>query len=180
MKIELTLPMQKAMTPEVMYRIERALQEFPELEPYTLKVGLILHSDDHGSAEARNFVIRLNTRARSGTTYFTIAHELTHLLQKPGGLGLVPYGEVQCDIYALARSALFTDDMPTYLPGLKCNKRAWVHHAAAVRELCLQAIEVRKVRRTYITWLGEAIDRYFSRPSHSQADQLALNFSKRS
>jgi hypothetical protein len=95
------------------------------------------------------------------------------------GLGLVPYGEVQCDIYALARSALFTDDMPTYLPGLKCHKRAWVHYAAAVRELCLQALEVRKVRRTYITWLSEAIDQYFSRALQSQSDQLALNFSKK-
>ena len=38
MKIELTRPMQKAMTPELMYRIERAIEEFPELEPYPLKV----------------------------------------------------------------------------------------------------------------------------------------------
>ena len=166
MKLELTRPMQKAMTPELMYRIERSLREFPELEPYTLRVGLVLNSNDHGNAEARNFVIRLNTRARSGTTYFTIAHELTHLLQKPGGLGLVPYGEVQCDIYALARSSLFTDDMPTYLPGLKCNKKAWRDHADAVRGLCKEAIEVRKLRRTYITWLREAIDQYFDGGLH--------------
>jgi hypothetical protein len=166
MKVELTRPMQKAMTPELMYRIERSLHEFPELEPYTVRVGLVLNSNDHGNAEARNFVIRLNTRARSGTTYFTIAHELTHLLQKPGGLGLVPFGEVQCDIYALARSSLFTDDMPTYLPGLKCNKKVWRDHADAVRELCKEAIEVRKVRRTYITWLREAIDQYFDRGLH--------------
>ena len=166
MKIELTRPMQKAMTPELMHRIERCLEKFPELEPYTLKVGLVLNSTDHGNAESRNFVIRLNTRARSGMTYFTIAHELTHLLQKPGGLGLVPYGEVQCDIYALARSALFTDDMPTYLPGLRCKKRDWARHAPVVRELCMQAIEVRKVRRTYITWLSQAIDQYFNDGLH--------------
>src|SRR5207245_8780477 len=91
---------------------------------------------------------------------FTIAHELTHLLQKPG-LGTVPHGEVQCDIYTLARSSLFTDDMPTYLPGLRCRKTAWIHHAAAVRDLCIQAIEVRKVTRTYIAWLNDAIDDYF-------------------
>ncbi len=163
-EIELTRPMQKHMTPILMRRIECALAEFPELEPYTLRVGIVLNSNDHGSADSRNFVIRLNTRAKSGMTYFTIAHELTHLLQKPGGLGTVPYGEVQCDIYALARSALFTDDMPTYLPGLRCKRRAWIHHSAAVRELCMQAIEIRKVRRTYITWLSQAIDQYFSGP----------------
>src|SRR5262245_35031019 len=106
-------------------------------------------------------VIRLNTRQRSGMTYFTIAHELTHLLQKPG-LGTVPNGEIQCDIFTLARSPLFMDDMPTYLPGLRCGKREWKHHAAAVRDLCLQAIEIRSFRRTYIAWLTHAIDRYFA------------------
>ena len=166
MKIELTSPMQKAMTPELMQRIERALKEFPELEPYPLTIGLVMYSDVHGNADTRNMVIRLNTRARSGMSYFTIAHELTHLLQKPG-LGTVPYGEIQCDIYALARSSLFTDDMPTYLPGLSCKKREWIHHAPAVRDLCIEAIEVRKLRRTYISWLSQAIDEYFGRRSSS-------------
>src|SRR5213592_1737668 len=111
MKIELTAPMQKVMTPQLMQRIERTLDEFPELQPHKLRIGLVMHSNVHGTADSRNMVIRLNTRARSGTSYFTIAHELTHLLQKPG-LG----GEIECDIYALARSSLFTEDMPTYLP----------------------------------------------------------------
>ncbi len=97
MKIELSPPMKKATTPDLMQRIERALREFPELGPYTVKVGLVMHSDVHGNAESRNMVIRLNTRARSGTTYFTIAHELTHLLQKPG---IVPYGEIQCEYFS--------------------------------------------------------------------------------
>ena len=164
MKIELTAPMQKVMTPELMQRIERTLDEFPELQPYTLRIGLVMHSNVHGNADSRNMLIRLNTRARSGMSYFTIAHELTHLLQKPG-LGTVPDGEIQCDIYALARSSLFTDDMPTYLPGLSCNKRDWTQHAAAVRNLCIGAIDVRKVRRTYIAWLIKAIDEYFEFPS---------------
>jgi hypothetical protein len=136
------------------------VQEFPELEASMLTVGLVMKSRVHGSADSRNGVIRLNMREKSGMTYFTIAHELTHLLQKPG-LGTVPNGEVQCDIYALARSSLFTDDLPTYLPGLRCRKREWMLHAAAVRDLCIEAIEVRKVRRTYIAWLTRAIEEYF-------------------
>jgi hypothetical protein len=162
MKIQLTAPMQKAMSLELMQRIERTLEEFPELEPYTLKVGLVMNSKVHGTADSDKMVIRLNTRTRSGMTYFTIAHEITHLLQRPG-LGTVPNGEVQCDIYTLARSSLFTDDMPTYLPGLRCGKREWIQHAAAVRELCIEAIELRKLRRRYIAWLGQAIDDYFGR-----------------
>jgi len=161
MKIELSAPMRKVMTPDLMQRIERTLEKFPELQPYTLKVGLVMHSDVHGNADSRNMLIRLNTRARSGTTYFTIAHEFTHLLQKPG-LGIVPYGEIQCDIFTLARSSLFTDDMPTYLPGLSCKKREWIHHAAAIREMCIEAIQVRTVQRTYIAWLSRAIEEYFS------------------
>src|SRR5438034_5330733 len=116
-EIQFTAPMKKAITPELTQKIERSLGYFPELQGHTVKIGLVARSNAHGYADAGNMVIRLNTREKSGTSYFTIAHELTHLLQKPG-LGIVPNGEVQCDIFALARSSLFTDDMPTYLPGL--------------------------------------------------------------
>ena len=161
MVIQLTSHMKNEMTPELFRKIQHTLEQFPELEPHTLKVGLVMNHRVHGNADARDMTIRLNTREKSGMTYFTIAHELTHLLQKPG-LGTVPNGEVQCDIYALARSPLFVDDMPTYLPGLRCKKRTWLHHATAVRDLCIQAIDIRKTRRTYIAWLSQAIDEYFS------------------
>ena len=161
MKIQLTRPMEKVMTPDLLQKIERAALEFPEFEDQVLKVGLVMNSRVHGSADSRINVIRLNTSEKSGMSYFTIAHELTHLLQKPG-LGTVPNGEVQCDIFALARSPLFTDDMPTYLPGLTCRKREWKLHAQAVREMCLEAIEIRKLRRTYIQWLTRTIEGYFT------------------
>ncbi len=45
MKIELTAPMQKVITPQVMQRIERTLDEFPELQPHTLRIGLVMHSN---------------------------------------------------------------------------------------------------------------------------------------
>ncbi|MBI4475179.1 MAG: hypothetical protein HY646_21115 [Acidobacteria bacterium] len=162
------------MTSGLFRKIEHTTLQFPELQGYTLTVGLVVNARVHGSAEAASMVIRLNTRERSGMTYFTIAHELTHLLQKPG-LGTVPNGEVQCDIFTLARSALFTDDLPTYLPGLRCGKREWRYHATAIRHLCVEAVELRKTRRTYIAWLTEAIEEYFSRapsPVFSQTQML--------
>jgi hypothetical protein len=171
MRIRLTGPMQNAITPELMQRIERTVDEFPELEPHILTVGLVVKSNVQGNADAGNMVIRLNTRHRSGMTYFTIAHEVTHLLQRPG-LGTVPNGEIQCDIFALARSSLFTDDMPTYLPGLRCGKRTWRHHASAVRDLCIEAIEIRRVRRTYIAWLNQAIGEYFDHQALDSAIRL--------
>jgi hypothetical protein len=174
MPVQLTGPMQKEMTPELMLRIDQALREFPELLDRKVTVGLVRSDNYHGNAEAQNMIIRLNTRRRSGTSYFTIGHELTHLLQSPG-LRIVPDGEVQCDIFTLARSPLFTDDMPTYL-GLPCSNSTWKHYVDGVRHLCIQAVEVRKTRRTYISWLNEALRQYFAATSY---DMLSSNSAHR-
>ena len=162
MQIQVSGPMKKEMTPAIMSRIERALQEFPEFNGQTITIGLNRATGLHGSAVAREMRIRLNPRRRAGVTYFTIGHELTHLLQKPG-LGLVPYGEEQCDIWTLARSELFLDDQPTYLCAHLWDKKNWSAHAAAVRALCVQAIEVRKTNRRYKIWLEQAIQSHIHR-----------------
>jgi hypothetical protein len=154
--IQLSGPMKREMTAELMQRIHRSLQEFPELSGHTITVGLNRSSQLHGSAEARNMTIRLNPRLKGGVAYATIGHELTHLLQKPG-LGIVPYGEEQCDIWTIARSELFLDDVPFYLCGDLWRKRTWKSHASVVRELCLEAIEIRKTNRRYKMWLEQAI-----------------------
>jgi hypothetical protein len=158
--------MEKEMTSELMHRIEHALGEFPELSDYSLTVG-VNHSDDlHGSADSRNMTIRLNPRLKGGVTYATIGHELTHLLQKPG-LGIVPYGEEQCDIWTLARSDLFLDDVPFYLCADLWKKRTWPNYAITVRSLCVQAIQVRQTNRRYKAWLEEAIHNYVNSPVSS-------------
>ena len=160
MRIELTDPMRRQITPDVRQRIERALTEFPELHSHKVTVGATRSAGLHGNADGKNRIIRLSTRRRIGVTYFTIGHELTHLLQKPG-LGLVPSGEVACDIWTLARSELFLDEMPTYLGPLDCKARAWSFHAKAVRALCIEAIQVRKTNRRYITWLQHKLREHF-------------------
>jgi hypothetical protein len=67
---------------------------------------------------------------------FTIAHELTHLLQ---ARGLVPRGERACDLWALARSPLLVDAPPGYLrvpaalrrrSALSAAESAMLHRAA--------------------------------------------------
>ncbi len=161
MRIQLTSPMKKRITPELCSRIDRALAEFPELTGHTITVGAIRAPGLHGAAEGDKFTIRLNTRRRVGVTYFTIGHELTHLLQKPG-LGLVPSGETACDIWTLARSELFLGEMPTYLGPISCSNRDWHLHAQAVRLLCIEAIHVRKTNRLYINWLQARLREYFS------------------
>jgi hypothetical protein len=105
MPIQYTTPLQAVMTDDLQERLDRSLAESPELTDTKIKVGLTRSAD--GTAEAENMVIRLNVRRRKPVSYFTIGHELTHLLQS-GGLGIVPSGEIQCDVWTLARSDLFS------------------------------------------------------------------------
>jgi hypothetical protein len=162
MQIEITGPMRKEMTADLMSRIERSLLEFPELVPQTVTVGVNRSDSLHGSADSRSMTIRLNPRLRGGVAYATIGHELTHLLQKPG-LGIVPYGEEQCDIWTMARSELFLDDVPFYLCSNLWKRKSWPMHARVVRSLCLEAIEVRRTNRHYKLWLEDAIRHYLGR-----------------
>ena len=169
MRIVLTAPMRKRITPELRGRIERALNEFPELAGHRITVGATRAPGLHGNAEGDKLTIRLNTRRRIGVTYFTIGHELTHLLQKPG-LGIVPSGETACDIWTLSRSELFLDEIPAYLGPLSCSAGDWGDHAKAVRLLCIQAIQVRKTNRLYITWLQARLREHFEKPKPRPAD----------
>ena len=156
MPIRYTSRMQQVLNEDVERRLTRSLAEFPELACTTITVGRTKSAD--GTALARNMVIRLNVRRRQPVSYFTIGHEFTHLLQA-GGLGLVPYGEVQCDVWTLARSALFLDDPPSYLCSHLWSRENWPHCARAVRDWCRQAIELRKTNRRYLVWLNDVLER---------------------
>src|SRR5712691_2699100 len=112
MSFQYTGPMQRVLTAELQHRIERSVAQFPELTGKKITVGLTRSAD--GTAEAEHMIIRLNIRQRKAVSYFTIGHELTHLLQS-GGLRVVPIGEIPCDVWTLARCDLFLDDRPSYL-----------------------------------------------------------------
>ena len=165
-RLVLTKPMAAAATPELVSRLERALALFPELGDDPVTGGLTASRGLDGLAYAEERLIRLNPYRRRMVTYFTIGHELTHLVQPPG-LGLIPSGEVQCDIWTLARDSLFLDEKPCYLE-IDCDGRSWRRHAGTVRELCLSAIAVRERNRRYIVWLRRQLANYFSRPDPSQ------------
>ena len=68
------------------------LGEFPELGDRKVTVGLTATPGVDGLAVADEMLVRLNVNRRR-VPYFTIGHELMHLLQRPG-LGVVPAGEV--------------------------------------------------------------------------------------
>jgi hypothetical protein len=91
--------------------LEFARRFFPELEGVNIRVGLAQKRGvlGWGSLDPERPGVWVRPRQLQ---LFTIAHEYTHLLQ---ARGLVPRGERQCDLWALARSPLLIDSPPNYL-----------------------------------------------------------------
>ncbi len=167
MPLIFTGPLLHEMTPELRRKIERAYSKFPELADRRVIVGITRKRGLDGYAVVEDFCIRLNVSRRT-VSHFTCGQELMHLLQKPG-LGIIPDGEIQCDIWTLARSRLFLDEMPSYLDVSPCTEDTWEGHASDIRQLCIRAIEVRKTKRRYIVWLKAMIRQCLGGPI-----QLAL------
>jgi len=91
--------------------LEFARKFFPELEGVNIRVGLAQKRGvlGWGSLDPDRPGVWVRPRRLQ---LFTISHEFTHLLQ---ARGLVPRGERQCDLWALARSPLLIDSAPNYL-----------------------------------------------------------------
>jgi hypothetical protein len=166
------------------------VREFPELKgkPITVgytsaNLGIAIVAQEKDSPPI--FAIRIGVR---NITYNTIGHELMHLVQgspepHPKKTRLqraqrIPSGEKQCDIWTLARSPLFCDDAPTYLKLPKKIRLNWNAYAAAVRRLCIAAIEKRKSYRLYIRWLEAELKKLAIAPEPTSGGnrQLALPF----
>jgi hypothetical protein len=153
MPIEFSRQAQQAFSLEFKERILHIYTLFPELREKRISCGLLVKRGwVEGTATGWTFppVLRLQPNVSS----YTIAHELTHLVQGNGSG--IPHGEVACDIWAVDRlPAKLLDQRPYYLlKNIKCD---WKKNRLAVKELCSQAIEVRKSRRTYIVWLRDQI-----------------------
>jgi hypothetical protein len=185
MPLRYTPLMKKRITRRAESMLHEALSLFPELGNQTITVG---YTRAHlGSAILQRspgahekLTIRLKVRK---LTYNTIGHELTHLVQGLSGKNPaerkshIPSGEKQCDIWTLARSELLCDDAPTYLKLKKEIHQNWARYAAAVRALCIAAIEKRKSHRLYIQWLEAEIKNLGQKRSPQKSDlQLELPF----
>lgn len=95
----------------IVARLEFVRRFFPELERVSVRVGLARKRGilGWGSLDPEHPGIWVRPRLLH---HFTIAHELTHLLQ---AMKQVPPGERACDLWALARSPLLVDHPPGYL-----------------------------------------------------------------
>ena len=95
----------------ILERVEFVRRFVPEMDGFTVKLGLAQKPGvlGWGSLDPDRPGIWVRPRLLH---HFTVAHELTHLLQ---ARKLVPMGERACDLWALARSPLLIDKPPGYL-----------------------------------------------------------------
>lgn len=124
-------------------RIDFVRAFFPELDGVTVRVGLALKRGvlGWGSLDPEQPGIWVRPRRLD---HFTIAHELTHLLQ---ARGLVPLGERACDLWALARSPLIADHPPGYLRlplAVRRRRRLTPQQATVLVQLARAAIAARE------------------------------------
>jgi hypothetical protein len=115
---------------------------YPELEGITIHVGRAMRRDvlGWGSLDPERPGIWIRPRRLA---YFTIAHEMMHLLQ---ARTLVPTGERACDLWALARSPLVIDSLPGYLRlprGLRARRELEPSLASLLHRLAREAIARR-------------------------------------
>ena len=148
-------------TSEFKHRIINVFKYFPELHDEDVLVGWIAPCGwARGSCWCSStfadkpIKISLQTNERN----FTIAHEFTHLLQVIKKEELqIPGGERACDLWALTRlPAELIDDYPTYI-GNNLMRKHWNTIKKLVRDLALDAIEIRKTKRNYIVWFEDEI-----------------------
>ncbi len=137
-------------------RIEFVRYFFPELEGVTVRVGLALKPGvlGWGSLDPERPGIWIRPRRLE---YFTIAHELTHLLQ---ARGIVPRGERACDLWALARSPMVVDTAPGYLrlPRSLRKRRLGPEEAAFLCEAARRAVAAREAGdRRYLRRFEEQV-----------------------
>jgi hypothetical protein len=165
--------------------LQEALRCFPELQGRNITVGYTRANLGSAvlprqAAQVAKLTVRLRVRA---LTYNTIGHEFTHLVQAlsrlsclPGeSASKIPGGEKQCDIWTLARSGLFCDDVPTYLKLPRAIRENWPRYAKSVRELCIAAIEKRQAYRFYICWLESQIKQLARRQLTKLGDERQIH-----
>ncbi len=155
--------------PEVRRDLEAQLKKlhryFGEIRP-SMKIGISRFYDGL-VFQSNDGVVKLwlsVKRSRDGTwklpTYYTVAHELMHLVQFNSKD--IPGGERACDVYALARlPPELIDEDPTYLVVPRGRRVRWTSEDARMaHEIAVEALRRRNDGlRTYASWWEDEFER---------------------
>ena len=125
-RCEIIATEQMLQRPDLIKKIEKASECFPELAKKRVVVGLS-NGKPRGATWPYNSIILFNENKQ--IPYYTIGHELIHLLQY---LQFIPRGEVNCDLFTIARNELFLDESPSYI-GIK--ESSWMLYRYQIQEL---------------------------------------------
>lgn len=169
----------------ILERVEFVRRFFPEMDGTTIRLGLAQKPGvlGWGSLDPDQPGIWVRPKRLD---YFTIAHEFTHLLQ---ARRLVPGGERQCDLFALARSPLLIDAPPGYLRlprALRTLRTLSAPQATYLCEAARRAVDARASgeRRYLLRFEHEIAEACLSgvlasvrvRPMRVAVDTLRLGF----
>ena len=153
-----TKPLMKSASADFITNIQsmtlKCLKEFPELNPKEIKFSYTKKCACAMTLKATEDKFNIGYNPEFPLYYYVLGHELMHFAQE---LGNVPHGEKSCDVYTFARSTLFTDLPPGYIPLPIAITINWSKYASDIRLLCIQAIEVRKINKQYIKWVTKEI-----------------------
>lgn len=130
------------------------LKEFPELHPKTIKFSYTKGFARAMTLKATETTYNIGYNPEKPLYYYVLGHELMHFAQV---FSEIPHGEKSCDVYTLARSELFLDNPPCYIDLPAEIENYWDNYAKDVRNLCIDAIEIRKTNRQYIKWVVKEI-----------------------
>ncbi len=159
----------------IVERLEFVRRFFPELDAVSIYVGQAIRRDVLGWGSL--------DPARPGIwvrpiklAYFTVAHELTHLLQ---ARRLVPGGERACDLWALSRSPLVIDSVPGYLRmprALRARHTTESALASMLHRFACAAIARRDAgdRRYLAGFERDVANAFASRPWHRRAPRAIV------
>lgn len=153
MPIKFTVRADRLFEPQFKEKIINVYSFFPELEQAEITCGAIARRG-YVQGIATGWSVPPVFRIQPDSSSYTIAHELTHLVQ--GKANGIPHGEVACDIWSIDRMPLeYLDQRPHYL--LHRIMIDWRKQRKEVKRLCREAIELRRSMRTYIVWLRNQI-----------------------
>jgi len=143
---------------ELAGRLETLHRYFREITP-SVNIGISRSYDGlafqsyDGSVKLMLGVRRTRTGKWRMPTYYTVAHELMHLVQFNSKH--IPGGERACDVFALSRlPPRFIDESPTYLVVPRGRRVRWTREDAEIaHELALEAVRRRAAGlRRYAAW----------------------------